>query len=35
MHPFTIQIEDSILKDLEVRLSRTRLPGQLEGSGWD
>ena len=35
MHPFTIQIEDSILKDLEVRLSRTRLPDQLEGSGWD
>ena len=35
MHPFTIQIEDSILKDLEVRLSRTRLPDQLEGSDWD
>ena len=34
-HPFTIQIEDSIHKDLEVRLSRTRLPDQLEGSGWD
>ena len=35
MQEFTIRIEDSALEDLKSRLERTRLPGQIPGSGWD
>ena len=33
--PFKINIDDSILEDLHVRLDRTRFPDQLDGAGWD
>ncbi len=32
---FQIRIDDSILEDLRVRLARTRLPDQIDGSGWE
>lgn len=35
MQEFTIRVEDSALEDLKSRLQRTRLPGQIPGSGWD
>lgn len=35
MQEFTIRVEDSALEDLKSRLERTRLPGQIPGSGWD
>lgn len=35
MQEFTIRIEDAALEDLKSRLERTRLPGQIPGSGWD
>lgn len=34
IRPFTIRIEDSVLRDLEQRLSRTRFPDQIEDAGW-
>ena len=33
--PFKIHVPDSVLKDLKERLARTRLPDQIEGTGWD
>ncbi len=33
--PFTIRIEEEVLADLRERLSRTRWPGEIPGSGWD
>ncbi len=35
VHEFTIQVEDEVLEDLQSRLQRTRLPGQIPGSSWD
>jgi pimeloyl-ACP methyl ester carboxylesterase len=32
---FKINIDDSILEDLRLRLDRTRFPDQLDGVGWD
>jgi microsomal epoxide hydrolase len=32
---FRICVEDSILRDLQERLKRTRLPDQIEGTGWE
>ena len=32
--PFTIHVEEAVLADLKERLSRTRFPDELEGSGW-
>ncbi len=32
--PFQIQVPDEVLDDLRERLSRTRFPDQIEGSGW-
>ena len=35
IEPFEIQVDDSLLDDLHYRLSRTRFPDQIEGTGWD
>ena len=35
VRPFTIQVPDAVLEDLDARLARTRLPDQLDGVGWD
>jgi pimeloyl-ACP methyl ester carboxylesterase len=32
---FSIRIDDSVLEDLHERLVRTRLPDQIEGTGWE
>ena len=32
---FTISVEDAVLSDLRHRLERTRLPDQIEGTGWE
>ena len=32
---FTIHVDDATLADLKARLERTRLPGQIPGSGWE
>jgi len=34
VRPFTIHVEDSALEDLRDRLARTRLPGEIPGTGW-
>ena len=33
--PFTIQIADEVLSDLQQRLQRTRWPDEIDGAGWD
>jgi pimeloyl-ACP methyl ester carboxylesterase len=33
--PFTIAIDDAVLDDLRDRLARTRLPDQIDGTGWE
>ena len=35
IRPLTIQVPDEVLADLQARLSRTRLPDQIPGTGWD
>src|SRR6185312_3620203 len=35
IEPFRIDLEASILDDLQDRLARTRFPDQIEGTGWD
>lgn len=35
MQPFTIAVPDTVLADLRDRLSRTRWPDQIPGTGWD
>jgi pimeloyl-ACP methyl ester carboxylesterase len=32
---FHIRVDDSTLEDLRLRLSRTRFPDQIEGTGWE
>jgi pimeloyl-ACP methyl ester carboxylesterase len=32
---FEIHVDDSVLEDLHDRLARTRLPDQIDGSGWE
>jgi pimeloyl-ACP methyl ester carboxylesterase len=32
---FRIEIEDAVLDDLRERLARTRLPDQIDGTGWE
>lgn len=34
MKPFTVAVDDAVLEDLRARLSRTRLPNQVDGIGW-
>jgi microsomal epoxide hydrolase len=33
--PFTINVPDTVLRDLKDRLARTRFPDQLQNVGWD
>ena len=35
IRPFDIAVSDEVLDDLRGRLEQTRLPDQLDGSGWD
>jgi microsomal epoxide hydrolase len=35
IEPFPIHIEDAVLDDLKRRLELTRLPDQIEGTGWE
>jgi epoxide hydrolase len=35
LEPFHIRVDDSVLEDLRARLSRTRFPDQIEGTGWE
>ena len=35
IRPFTIEIADEVLEDLNDRLARSRLPDQISGTGWD
>ena len=35
IHPFTVQIPQSVLDDLSDRLARTRWPDEVAGAGWD
>jgi pimeloyl-ACP methyl ester carboxylesterase len=32
---FTIHVDDAVLEDLRDRLARTRIPDQIEGTGWE
>src|SRR5712664_3669491 len=32
--PFTVHVPDAVLADLRERLTRARLPEELDGSGW-
>ena len=34
VNPFTINVSDSVLEDLQKRLSLTRWPDEIPGSGW-
>lgn len=34
IRPFTIDVPDDVLADLQTRLSRARFPDELEGAGW-
>ncbi len=34
VHPFKIEVAESVLADLRARLERTRLPDEVPGSGW-
>jgi len=34
IQPFTIQIPDAVLDDLQQRLAATRWPGEIPGSDW-
>lgn len=33
--PFRINVPDTVLRDLQERLARTRFPSEIEGSGWN
>jgi pimeloyl-ACP methyl ester carboxylesterase len=35
VQPFTIDVPQTVLDDLQKRLKRTRWPDQVEGAGWD
>ncbi len=35
LEPFPIRVDESVLDDLRDRLSRTRFPDQIEGTGWE
>ena len=35
MTPYTIEVPDEVLDDLQDRLARVRFPDQLKGAGWD
>jgi epoxide hydrolase len=33
--PFQIRVDDAVLRDLQERLARTRVPDAIDGAGWD
>ncbi|MFM8302826.1 MAG: epoxide hydrolase N-terminal domain-containing protein, partial [Actinomycetota bacterium] len=33
--PFRVAVPEEVLDDLRERLARTRLPGEVDGAGWD
>src|SRR5439155_1506149 len=35
IEPFEVRVDDSVLDDLRRRLVQTRLPDQIEGTGWE
>jgi len=35
VQPFEIRIDDRVLEDLRARLAATRLPDQIEETGWE
>ncbi|HMG27683.1 MAG TPA: alpha/beta fold hydrolase [Acidimicrobiia bacterium] len=35
MEPFEIRVDDAVLDDLRSRLTRTRFPDQIDGTGWE
>jgi len=35
VRPFTIQVDDSVLADLQARLKQTRWPDQIPGTAWE
>jgi pimeloyl-ACP methyl ester carboxylesterase len=35
IEPFQIRVDDPVLEDLRGRLTRTRFPDQIEGTGWE
>jgi pimeloyl-ACP methyl ester carboxylesterase len=35
IQPFEVRVDDATLDDLRDRLARTRLPDQIEGTGWE
>ena len=35
VRPFTIDVPDAVLDDLDARLARTRLPDEIAGADWD
>lgn len=35
IEPFEIRVDDAVLDDLRERLARTRIPDQIEGTGWE
>ncbi len=35
LEPFTVAVPDAVLEDLRERLSRSRLPNQITGIGWE
>ena len=35
IEPFKIAVEDTVLRDLQDRLARTRWPDQIDGTGWE
>ena len=35
VEPFEIRVDDATLDDLRERLARTRVPDQIEGTGWE
>ena len=35
VRPFTVQIPQPVLNDLQTRLQRTRFPDEIQGSNWD
>ena len=35
IEPFRIRVDDSVLEDLHGRLARTRIPDQIEDTGWE
>ena len=35
IEPFRVEVDDAVLDDLRDRLARTRIPDEIEGTGWE